>query len=78
MEQQQDEIMLLREDNFNYVVELNLLREFAEFVIQNSKIWTDKVGYGLDFKWIALNSYIPKDKTDLIKEVFKKYGLPNK
>lgn len=76
--QQKEEIELLQKYNFDYVKELNLLREFAEFIIKNSHIWTDKVGYELEFRWISLNAYIPEDEVDVIKEVFKTYGLPNK
>lgn len=56
------------------IEEIDNLRQFTEFIVKNSKIWTDKVGYMLEFRWISINTFIPKDKQNLIKKVVEKYG----
>ena len=56
------------------IEEIDNLREFVKFIAENSRIFIDKLGYNLEFKWLSINVCIPNNKRKLIKEVLKKYG----
>lgn len=73
-EKMKKEIKLLQEYNFDYVMELNLLREFAEIVIKNIVIsknttMSDDITFGCGF----YNEIIHKNEFSVIKEVVEKY-----
>lgn len=74
-EEKEKEIKLLQEYNFDYVMELNLLREFAEIVIKNIVIsknttMSNDITFGCGF----YNEIIHKNEFSVIKEVVEKYG----
>lgn len=81
LEDQRDELINLRKEKQFYrntgiekSQEFKELVEFVNFIVVNSIIHTDKIGYKLELKWISLNAYVPKDKRDLFDKVVEKYG----
>ena len=59
------------------IEETDNLREFVKFIAKNCRIFTDKLGYNLGFKWLSINVYIPNNKRDLIRNMVEKYGEQN-
>ena len=72
LEEQKNELIKLREERqfyrnsgINKSQEIKEIVEFVNFIVENSKIFVDKIGYQLELKWISLNAYVPKDKREM-------------